>query len=1047
MKIKLVAFAVAFIAISCKQAQLTSVPEQKNHFNHQIFEENKLPPRATFFGAEAAEIIDKEHSNRFISLNGDWKFHFVKDPRQRLTTFQNIHFDDRDWASIPVPANWEVEGYDYPIYLDERYPFDSKWPDAPTEYNPVGTYRKEIVLTKEFLAEDIILHFAGVKSAMYVYVNGVYAGYSQGSKTPAEFNISTYLKAGKNLIALQLFRWSDASYLESQDMLRMSGIEREVYLYSQPKVSVSDCYIYSNLDASYTNGIFKGSVSLRNNSNEKVSRTLVLALMDGEKSIVKEIKNLEIPKQASIDFVSEKIIENIQQWSAEIPNLYTLKISLEDANNPKNNLYITRYIGFKSVEIKNSQVLINGKAIYFRGVDRHETDPFTGHVVSRESMEKDIQLMKQNNINAVRSSHYPNDPYWLDLCDQYGLYVIDEANIESHPLAIDENTQIGNEMSWLPAHMMRTQRMYYRDRNHVSIYSWSLGNEAGKGDVFRSTYQWLKGKDSNRIVQYEPAGKEDYTDLYCPMYPRPEDLIAHGQSNSDKPSIMIEYAHAMGNSVGNLQDYWDIIELYPNLQGGFIWDWVDQSLEYKDKDGKPYLAYGHDFHPDLPTDGNFLNNGLVDPYRNPHPHLSEVKKVYEPVQFYYLGNGIVNIVNKNFFADFADKELQFRILTNGVATFKKTAVKIEIKPQETKTLKFEEIQQDFKTSDEIILEVSLVQKTETPVIPSGHEIAWDQFVVQKGIRTNKPSTVQQNLEMVASEGIIELKNEKVDLKIDSKSGEIISWVFNGKTITNQPIRPNFWRPPTDNDLGNGMDTWAKVWQQATYNYTSKLIAAPKNTATGISYKVAYILPNKEANVTVHYTLEANGILNVQYHFVPTKKDLPSIPRLGMYVTLPKDFTSISWYGNGPEESYWDRKTGMKTGIYSGKIEDQFHRYPRPQETGNKTAVRWMQLASENMTLKVSSAVQLLSASVWPFDMKEIDFTSDEGIASASGLVPVTKNHGADIEIGATIQWNIDSLQMGVGGDTSWGRLPHPAYMISANKNYSYSFTIQPAIKE
>ncbi len=1046
MKIKLLAFIVAFIAISCKQEQLTLVPEQKNHYNHQILEENKLPPRATFFSTESSEIVEKENSNRFISLNGDWKFHFVKDPKQRLTTFQNIQFDDSDWTSIPVPANWEIEGYDYPIYLDERYPFDTEWPDAPTDYNPVGTYRKEINLTKEFLANDIVLHFAGAKSAMYVYVNGAYIGYSQGSKTPAEFNISKYLKAGKNLIALQLFRWSDASYLESQDMLRMSGIEREVYLYSQPKVFVSDYYTNSNLDESYINGIFKGMVSIVNSSSEKTSKKITLELLDGEKSIFKETKNLEIAANTSIDFTSKNLIENVKQWSAEIPNLYTFKISLEDEKNAKNNTYITRYVGFKSVEIKNSQVLINGKSIYIRGVDRHETDPFTGHVVSRESMERDIRLMKQNNINAVRSSHYPNDPYWLDLCDKYGLYVVDEANIESHPLAIDENTQIGNEMSWLPAHMMRIQRMFYRDRNHPSIYSWSLGNEAGEGDVFRATYKWLKENDPNRIVHYEPAGKDDYTDLYCPMYPSPEDLIAHGKSNSDKPSIMIEYAHAMGNSVGNLQEYWDIIEMYPNLQGGFIWDWVDQSLEYKDKNGKPYLAYGHDFHPDLPTDGNFLNNGLVDPYRNPHPHLTEVKKVYEPSQFNYLGNGIIEIENKNFFADFSDKELQIRVLTNGKETFIKSIFNIDVKSQKKQKIKIDEIQHDFKTPDEIILEVSLIQKETTNLLPKGHEVAWEQFILNKGIRKSVLNSRGNTLEIIPSENEIELKNDITSLKLNAKSGEIISWVFDGKEITNKPIRPNFWRPPTDNDLGNGMDTWAKVWQNATYNYTSKLIKAPEKNKNGVSFKVQYVLPNNEASVFINYLIVNNGNLKLDYSFSPNIKELPNLPRIGMYITLPSNFTEVSWYGNGPNESYWDRKTGVKTGVYSGKVEAQFHNYLRPQETGNKTDVRWIKLASDNMILKVSSKAQLLNASVWPFDMKEIDFNSDEASKSASGLVPVTKKHGADIKIGKTIQCNIDYLQMGVGGDTSWGRLPHPAYMISANNNYNYSFTIQPAVK-
>jgi len=605
MNIKYIYIGILCILSSCAEKPLQPVAKQASHFNHQIFEENKLASRATFFGFEREGLLEKENSKRFLSLNGNWKFNWVKDPKKRPTTFQNITFDDTDWVTIPVPANWEVEGYGHPIYLDERYPFTTKWPDAPTDYNPVGTYRKEISFDKELLSQDIILHFAGAKSAMYVYVNGNYVGYSQGSKTPAEFNITKYLSEGKNLIALQMFRWSDASYLESQDMLRMSGIEREVYVYAQPKVFVSDYHANTNLDDSCLNGIFKGTFSVRNSTPNAAKRTILLEVFDQGTSIFKTSEDITIPAKTITKVVSDKIIEQVKQWSAELPNLYTLKIALEDKTNAKNNQYIQKAIGFKSIEIKNSQVLVNGKAIYFRGVDRHETDPYTGHVVSRESMEKDIRLMKQNNINAVRSSHYPNDPYWLDLCDRYGLYVIDEANIESHPLAIDKDTQIGNEMSWLPAHMMRTQRMYYRDRNHPSIYSWSLGNEAGEGDVFRATYKWLKENDDNRIVQYEPAGKDDYTDLYCPMYPKPEYLVNHGKSNSDKPSIMIEYAHAMGNSAGNLQEYWDIIETYPNLQGGFIWDWVDQSLEYTNENGKPYLAYGHDYHPNLPTDGNF----------------------------------------------------------------------------------------------------------------------------------------------------------------------------------------------------------------------------------------------------------------------------------------------------------------------------------------------------------------------------------------------------------------------------------------------------------
>lgn len=1044
MKQVIVLFSI-LIFLNCQQAPLLEVPEQTFHYNHQKFEDHKLPPRASFFAFENPKTVEKEASKRFLSLNGDWNFYFVKDPKQRSTTFQNVNYDDNQWESIPVPANWEVEGYDHPIYLDERYPFTTTWPDAPTDYNPVGTYRKTIRLTEDFLSEDVILHFAGAKSAMYVYVNGTYVGYSQGSKTPAEFEITNYLHKGKNLIALQMFRWSDASYLESQDMLRMSGIEREVYLYTRPKVYISDFYAETNLDSTYRNGIFKGTVAVVNASNQKVSRTVSIEILDHGKSLFSSSAIIEIPESSSIEFNDKTIFENIKPWSAEIPNLYQLKITMEDHDQPKNNQFINTHIGFKRVEILYGQVLINGKAVYFKGVNRHETDPFTGHVVSKEMMLKDITLMKQNNINAVRSSHYPNDPYWLDLCDTYGLYVIDEANIESHPLAIHDSTQLGNEMSWLPAHMMRIQRMYFRDRNHPSIYSWSLGNEAGTGEIFRTTYQWLKEHDNNRIVQYEPAKMEDYSDIYCPMYPKPELLFEYGKSTNEKPAIMIEYAHAMGNSVGNLQDYWDIIEKYPKLQGGYIWDWVDQSLEYKDKNGKPYLAYGHDYHPDLPTDGNFLNNGLVDPYRQPHPHLSEVKKVYEPVQFTYLGDGNIEIENKNFFIDLSDATLQLKLLVNGVAETLISNVDLDLKPRTIKILHFPEIPDMFIPESEYILEVNLIQKNESELIHEGHEIAWDQFVLQNGLPIEHNSIEAEPFSIDNKSQTIEIKNKNTTLIIDRNTGEINSWIFNSIEITKKPISPNFWRPPTDNDLGNGMDKWAKIWQNATYNYTATLIEPPKENNQEVVFKVSYFLPNNEAFITSEFRLTTTGMLAIDINFKSYLTDLPNIPRLGMYLTLAKDFTDLKWYGKGPDESYWDRKTGQKTGLFSGKISDQFHRYPRPQETGNKTDVRWMEVSSETLKLKAFSD-QLFNSSTWPFSMKELDFISEEALTSASGLVPVTTKHGADIEIGEIVQWNIDDLQMGVGGDNSWGRLVHSEYTIPANKTYQYKFNLMPTKK-
>ncbi|MCB9081838.1 MAG: DUF4981 domain-containing protein [Lewinellaceae bacterium] len=1019
---------------------------QKFHSDHTVFGVNKLPAHADFFAYESdtlARSNTMEYSDRFLSLNGQWKFHWVRSPKDRLTHFFAPDLDDSNWKTIPVPANWEVEGYDYPIYLDERYPFTTTWPDAPEDYNPVGTYRHTFAIPQAWLTQEIILHFAGPKSAMYLYVNGQFVGYSQGSKLPAEFNISAYVQPGKNLLALQMYRWSDASYLESQDMLRMSGIEREVYVYTRPKVVIADFAVVADLDTTYQNGLFQCTTTLTNTTDVGATRRIQWILSNSTQVFTEE-REVAIPAHDALDVAVAARIPNVKQWSAEVPDYYQLTIQLIDPVSAVNNQYIRKAIGFRNVRIANNQLLVNGKAIAIKGVDRHETDPYTGHVVSKASMERDIQLMKQNNINAVRSSHYPNHPYWYELCDRFGLYVIDEANIESHPLAINEETQLGNEMSWLPAHLDRTQRMFYRDRNHPSIIIWSLGNEAGEGEIFRSTYRWLKAKDSTRPVQYEPAGLEDYTDIYCPMYPRPENLVKYAENNPTKPGIMIEYAHAMGNSVGNLQDYWDIINRYPVLQGGFIWDWVDQSLEYKDENGKPYLAYGHDYHPDLPTDGNFLNNGLVDPYRNPHPHLFEVKKVYQPATFSWDEQGRnLTLANLNFFAAFNNHYLAWTLLEAGKPVQEGVFKEINLRPQETQQLVIP--LEKLKGKQEYVLLVRLYTKTKTAVLDANHEVAFEQFVLQPGTAQPAIPKGKSRLLIHREESAFRIENAVSAITIDRQSGAITRWTYEKELITDKALVPNFWRPPTDNDLGNGMQDWASIWERATTEMTAALVGEPKRSRGGVSFTVAYHFPEGIAALNIDYTLTQAGGLQVDYHFAPGKDSLPNIPRLGMSATLPNTFTEMAWYGRGPHETYWDRKLAGKIGIYEGLIQDQFHRYSRPQETGNKTDIRWMQVMSEKVILTVQSTDrQFLNGSVWPFATAELDFVAGkEGGKSASGLVPVTSRHGADIETGKLVQWNIDHLQMGVGGDTSWGRLVHPEYTIPAGV-YHYAFIIQPS---
>jgi beta-galactosidase len=1022
------------------------VHEQTFHRDHRIFGVNKLAPHADFFAFESEQLASQsipDSSKRYMNLNGLWKFHWTASPRNRIRNFYETELDDSNWDRIPVPANWEVEGFGYPIYLDERYPFTTKWPDAPEDYNPVGSYRHRFFLPEAWEGMQIILHFAGVKSAMYLYINGQFAGYSQGSKTPAEFDITSLVSTGENLLSIQMYRWSDASYLESQDMLRMSGIEREVYLYAKPQVSIADFQVHAGLDDAFKDGVFMLHTAIENTTAETRSCALNILLSEGTRTLFKNRQTIEIPPGSIAGISSETLVKEVKQWSAELPQLYKLEIQLTDSTRSSEMQFIQKQIGFRRMEIREGQLLLNGKAITIKGVNRHETDPHAGHVVSRTSMERDIALMKQNNINAVRSSHYPNHPYWYDLCDTYGLYVIDEANIESHPLALDESTQLGNEMSWLPAHQERVERMYYRDRNHPCIIIWSMGNEAGDGELFKSLYQWLKGVDHTRPVQYEPAGTKDYSDIFCPMYPKPETLEAYGKSNPDKPAIMIEYAHAMGNSVGNLQDYWDIIDRYPSLQGGFIWDWVDQALEYKNENGTPFLAYGHDYHPDLPTDGNFLNNGLVDPYRNPHPHLQEVKKIYQPAAFIYRPDTrIVELYNKNVFAPLSQVDLCWILLENGEPVWNGTIKEVRIEPG---------AKQDFQLSlpplqqqKEYVLQVLLRTNREAGLLPGGHEIAFDQFELTAYIAPHIKHEADSRLQIQKVDEKITIQNSNTLLIIDAQSGEILSWKYRDQLISDQPLHPNFWRPPTDNDLGNGMHKWAAIWKKVTDEAKPRLVESPYPSAMGVVYSIDYVFPEEIATLHLGFTLSESGALEVNYDFHALQDSLPNIPRLGMYLILPDDFTETTWYGRGPHETYRDRKSSGKIGIHKGLIEDQFHRYPRPQETGNKTDIRWMQVASEKLKLTaVPGEKQLLSGSVWPFSSSELDYVAGkEGGISASGLVPVSSRHGADIQTGELVQWNIDHLQMGVGGDTSWGRPVHREYTIPAS-SYCYSFTIVP----
>ncbi|QQX80795.1 DUF4981 domain-containing protein [Shewanella sp. KX20019] len=1037
---------IAVIGLCLLSHSAAAKEERERWQDHTVFEQNKQPPHASFFGyASLSQAIKADHrsSANYVDLNGRWQFHYANNPFVAPKDFAQPQANLADWQSIQVPGNWETQGFGHAIYLDERYPFTTTWPDAPEDHNPTGSYRRMVTLPKAWTDKQVFLHIGAARSALSAHVNGVEIGYSQGAKTPAEFDITSQVVAGDNLIALQIIRWSDASYLESQDMLRVSGIERDVYLYATEKQRIADIDAKYTLKQDLSAADLAIDIDLKSHLT-KGKRTANLSL--SYQLISPQGIEIKQGKQAVANFKSttrEQLEFTLQApllWSAETPSLYQLVVALHDTNG-KLLQATSQQLGFRRIEISNGQLKVNNKAITIRGVDRHETDPDTGHVVSRQSMETDIRLMKQNNINAVRSSHYPNDPYWLSLTDKYGLYVIDEANIESHPLAIDESTQLGNTMSWLPAHQARVERMVERDKNHPSIIIWSLGNEAGEGSMFEALYKWIKQRDPSRPVQYEPAGQHAYTDIVAPMYPSIERIEKYAKEKNDRPLIMIEYAHAMGNSVGNLQDYWDVIERHPQLQGGFIWDWVDQSLAFINENGQRYWAYGKDYHPDMPTDGNFLNNGLVDPDRNPHPHLSEVKKVYQPLRFnqFVAATDSVSfeLENRYDFIDTQGLRLKWTIEQDG-SDFAHGIIKMPtvIAGQSTPvTLPIE--RSLFHKQHEYLLLLEVLVDKPQPMLDTDHRIAFAQFPLQQA------STQKTILAKAITEhdSFWQLGDDATRYLISKQTGWLSDIKQDGQSQLTAPLMVNFWRAPTDNDLGNQMPEWAGAWQDAAKQLT--LLSIKRSSPFNI--EVVQQHPTLNFTLSTRYQISTRGQLLVQSQFTPGDVELADLPRFGFQTQLPFSQRFMHYFGRGPEETYADRKSGNPISWFTLPIDKAFHRYSRPQETGQRSDVSYVAITDakgEGLLAKATAEQQTLQTSLWPFSQADIDFRQGDASGSASGLVPVTANHGAEIPIREFVTWNIDYKQMGVGGDTSWGRQVHQPYRIKAQP-MQFNFSIEP----
>ncbi len=1023
----------------------------ENWENPEVFAINKEAPKSYFIPyLEDGDVRTDEHSKSpfYTSLNGKWNFNIVSKPSERPYYFFKTDYDDSDWDRITVPSNWELEGFDIPIYTNVKYPHDKTPPNIQNDYNPVGSYRRHFDIASLNDQEEVYLHFGAVSSAMHVWVNGQRVGYSEDSKTPAEFNITKYLKKGKNLLAVEIYRWSDASYIEDQDFWRLSGITRDVFLLKRNKVHIKDFAVQASLINDYTNGAFKVSVDL--NGKDLKSYQVEVSLLDAENNPV-----YSATQQGATEVNFKTVISKPLHWTSETPHLYQLIVRLKDKNDDVIEV-IGNEVGFRTIEIIGGQLTVNGKPIYVKGVNLHEHHDVTGHYVDEETMENDIKTMKRFNINAVRTSHYPQPEKFYKICNTLGMYVVDEANIEAHAMgashqgSFDTISHPAYRKEWESAHMARIKNMYERDKNQPAIIAWSLGNECGNGPVFFKGYDWLKMQDESRPVQFEQAGLESNTDIVAPMYASIDDLKDYALNHKDRPYILCEYAHAMGNSVGNLKEYWDMMKTYPVLQGGFIWDWVDQGLLTENESGESYWAYGGDFGPkDVPSDGNFCLNGLVDPDRTPKPALYEVKKVYQFINFEAvdLASGTFKISNEYHFTSLDNFDLKWELLANGDLVANGIIDDVNIAPDSSGIV---HIPLENTINDkEYVLTISAFSKEEENGIPSQHEVAWEQFVFGNP-KFKAPEAAVLGINLNTNDKTIAVKSEKCAITFNKSSGIMTSLSYdNGPNIIHDSkgFTPNFWRAPIDNDFGNDFHKRCADWRYASKNRTVQDIEAKINgdyAEVQVTYNLNAVSGKAIGTFTSTYSISGAGEITVDNTLTTTKNNTSEIPRIGLTIQLDDAYDQVSWYGRGPYESYWDRKSGAKIGTYNGTVSEQYWPYIRPQENGNKSDVRWLSLYNKDGQGIHIQGVPNIDFSVHHNIME--DFESLERSDGRHRDGDIVKNrHTVDVKRRDLVTLNVDYKQMGVGGDTSWGAHTHDEYKL-LESYYTYSFIITPINK-
>jgi beta-galactosidase len=901
----------------------------------------------------------------------------------------------------------------------------------------VGTYRKEFTVPEKWSGREVILHFGSITGCAFVYVNGQKVGMTKASKTAAEFNVTKYLKKGKNLLAVQVFRWHDGSYLEDQDFWRLTGIERDVFLFAMPEVSLWDFFLKADLDAQYTNGLFSADIDVRRFAGNTTGGSITLQLFDKTgKKIFEQKKDYAAGKDSVPTIHFATTVDNASKWSAEDPALYDCVISNTSGNTVT---FTSAKVGFRKVEIKDAQLLINGVAVTVHGVNRHEHDDVNGHVPSKELMLKDIRLMKQLNINAVRCSHYPNDPIWYKLCDQYGLYIVDEANMESHGMGaemqawFDKTKHVAYLPEWAPTHLDRQRRMVERDKNHACVIIWSMGNECGNGPVFHEGYQWIKARDNGRPVQLEQAGEDWNTDIVCPMYPSIGNMKRYAADTTKKrPYIMCEYSHAMGNSNGNFTEYWDIIHSSKRMQGGFIWDWVDQGIQTKDDNGKTFWAYGGDlggFY--LQNDENGVADGLLTSDRVPDPGAWGVKKGYQPVSFVAkdIAKGIITITNTFDFTSLDKYDFTWELTRDGsvVAT---GSFKTAILPHESKDVTIEipaaRINGDAEYFINVYARVSAASAT--AMLPLQHIIAMEQFKLN-GDYFAKAYNAPGSLKVTKEEARLSFQSGDVSGEIDLKNGFIRNYKRQDDVQLSRLPEPCFWRAPTDNDFGNNMPQNMGVWRAAHQNRKVKSVTVGEQTADGIAVKAEYELTAIAVPYTVEYFIQNDGSIKVTASMDMTGRELPELPRFGMRMRLPLAFDSVAWYGRGPWENYSDRHDATFVGLYTANTKDMFSNYIRPQENGYRTDTRWFTL-----TDKTGAGIRVQG-------VQPIGFSAlNHSVESMDPGETKKQQHPTDIEPEKSVFVQIDYRQRGVGGDNSWGALPHDQYRLT-DKKYSYSYII------